>query len=448
MLTLWGDRRRYCDGLSRRDFLRVGALGLGGLSLPGLLRLRAESARPARARAVIMVCLAGGPSHIDTYDPKPDAPESVRGEFKPIRTNVVGFELSEQLPLQAKIADQLALVRSVQFKEPMQHQLEEVYTGHIEAARRPSFGSVISHQQRGGDPRLPRYVSLEYNVGGFHDHEHPRFLGTAHGPVHHNTGGGGLMNLRLRGPAKRLAERRQLLEGFDGLRRDLDTRGEMKAMDGYTAKAFDMLTSTTALDAFDLSKEPEQVRERYGLKQSNKFHYAGTDNLHWPSDKFLLARRLVEAGIPVVTLRAGSWDHHGNVLQGKSIFYNLRSELPLLDRSLYALATDLRERGLDQEVLVLVWGEFGRTPKISLAGRDHWPDASFALFAGGGLKRGQVVGETDSSGARPRTRPLGPQNVLATVYQALGINPAAMVADGTGREVPLLADAQPIEELF
>jgi uncharacterized protein (DUF1501 family) len=212
-----------------------------------------------------------------------------------------------------------------------------------------------------------------------------------------------------------------------------------------------MITSQRARDAFDLSREPDKVRAKYG-KRDDKFIYVGkvADSL-WDSEKFLLARRLVEAGVPVVTLRMGLWDHHGNVIQqvgGISIWHSLKTMLPLLDRSVSTLVNDLHDRGLDKDVLVLVWGEFGRTPKISQAGRDHWPSTGFALFAGGGLKTGQVVGQTDSKGGEPKSRPLNAQNVLATVYHTLGIDPEQKIPDFTGRPMQLLDDTKPIDELM
>jgi hypothetical protein len=448
MLTLWGKGHRSCDRINRRDFLRIGALGLGGLTLADVLRLRAQaSPSTPTPRAVIMVCLAGGPSHLDTYDLKPAAPADYRGEFRPIRTNVPGFDLCEHMPLQARIADRLALVRTVQFVEPMQHELEEVYTGFPKAAARPSFGAVVS-RFRGGDRRLPSYVSLDYNTGTA-GYESPQYLGAAHRPLQ-IAGTAGVRNLGLtRGvtPA-RLDDRRGLLRTFDTLRRDLDTRREGQSMDVFTARAFDMITAARAREAFDVSREPDRVRARYAGRD-DKYIYVGTRaDTRWEGEKFLLARRLVEAGIPVVTLRAGGWDHHGNVVSsaGGTIFISLRSVLPLLDRSIHALVTDLHERGLDREVLVLVWGEFGRTPKLSQNGRDHWPETGFALFAGA-VRTGQVVGETDSRGERPRRRAVTAQNVIGTVYHALGIDATQSLPDFTGRPRPLLDDPTPIAEL-
>jgi hypothetical protein len=274
VLTLWGARRRFCDRVNRRDFLRIGALGLGGLALPDILRLRAQGGTKSTPRAVIMVCLAGGPSHMDMYDLKPGAPADFRGEFRPIRTNVPGFDVCEHMPLQAKIADKLSLVRTVQFVEPMQHELEEVYTGFPRAAGRPSFGSVIS-RFRGADAKLPSYVSLDYNTGTA-AYESPQYVGAAHRPLQ-LAGTAGVRNLSLTRevtPA-RLDDRQGMLEAFDGFRRDLDTHRQGLDLDAFTARAFDIITSPKARDAFDLSCEPDRVRDRYGSKD-DKYIYVGT----------------------------------------------------------------------------------------------------------------------------------------------------------------------------
>lgn len=451
----------HADGMNRRGFLQSGLFGLGGLTLADVLRLRGEVragqgsaatvqpvTAPKKPRAVIMVCLAGGPSHLDMYDLKPEAPAEFRGEFQPIRTNVPGFDLCEHFPLQAQIADKLAVVRSLQFVEPMQHELEEVYSGFPRSAKRPSFTSVISRFHQ-GDGRLPSNVSLEYSTG-VTSYESPQYVGASHGPLY-IAGGEGIHNLGLPyGMTRpRLDGRQSLLRSFDGFCRELDACQKSQNVDAYTARAFDIITSSKARDAFDLTKEPESVLRRYG-NRDDKYTYVGqTSDSVWDSQKFLLARRLVEAGVPVVTLRMGQWDHHGNVIQqvgGISIWHSLRTVLPLLDRSIHALVTDLHERGLDKEVLVLVWGEFGRTPRISLAGRDHWPDASFALLAGA-IPTGQVIGQTDSRGERPLTRALGAQNILGTVYHALGIDPQTKLNDFAGRPMQLLDDGAPISEL-
>jgi hypothetical protein len=435
--------------VSRREFLRAGALGFGGLALPNLLRLQAARGGIAKTpRAVIMVCLAGGPSHLETYDMKPDAPVDCRGEFRPIKTNVSGFDICEHMPLQTTIADKLALVRTVQFVEPMQHELEEVYSGFPKAQHRPSFGAVVS-KFRGGDPRLPGYVSLEYGTTTA-SYESPQYLGAAHRPLQ-LAGTEGVRNLSLNreiAPAK-FDDRKGLLRAFDRMRHEVDSKHEPSDLDTYTARALDMMTSPKVRDAFDLTREPQKVRDKYGATRYEKYIYVGTKaDSQWDTHSFLLARRLVEAGVPVVTLRAGLWDHHGNVVSGagSTIFSGMKTMLPLLDRGIYALVTDLHDRGLDKEVLVLVWGEFGRTPKISQNGRDHWPETGFALFAGA-VNTGQVVGQTDSRGERPKTRAMTAQNVLGTVYHAMGIDWKQKVPDFTGRPTQLLDDGEPISEL-
>lgn len=451
MLTCWGSKNQFCDGIRRRDFLRAGAIGLSGLTLAEILRLRAEAKSrddAVKPRSVIMICLAGGPSHLDMYDLKPDAPSEYRGEFKPICSQIPGFDICEQMPMQAQIADKLALVRTVQFVEPMQHELEEVYTGYPKSAKRPAFGSVIS-RFRASQSDVPSYVSLEYSEGRT-SYENPQYAGASHSPLH-VAGGEGVRNLGFQQgiSRQRLDHRRELLQTFDSIRRSVDVQRETQEIDPFTARALDLILSSKARDAFDLTEEPPDVLKRYG-NRDDKFTYVGKEpDSIWDSQKFLLARRLVEAGVPVVTLRMGLWDHHGNVIQqvgGVSIWHSLRSVLPLLDRSIHALVTDLHERGLDKEVLVLVWGEFGRTPKINLAGRDHWPDASFALFAGS-VKTGQVIGETDGRGERPTKRAVTAQNVLGTVYHALGIDYHQQMINFAGRPMQLLDDGRPIAEL-
>ena len=435
MLRLWGPGQRFCDRVNRREFLAVGALGIAGLTLADVLRLRARAGVSGTPKSVIMVCLAGGPSHLDMYDLKPNAVAEIRGDFTPIASAVPGFDLCELMPLQAKIADKLALVRTVQFVEPMQHELQECYTGFPKSARRPAFGSVISRFQARHDRLIPPYVSLdEYHA----DHtvlENPQYVGHAYRPFLY--GGEAVRHL---GPmpgisANRLADRRNLMGTFDRLQREVDALGEAAAVDSFTLQALEMITSPKARAAFDLSREPEALRARYGNKDS-KYVYGNEPKptVPWPAEKFLLARRLVEAGVSVVTLRVGPWDYHGKTSGTGNIFTGLRSQLPLLDRSIHALVTDLHERGLDRDVAVLVWGEFGRTPRVNhVEGRDHWPDAGFALFAGGGLRMGQVVGETDSRGERPKTRAVGAQNVLGTLYHALGINQSWTLPDFSGR---------------
>jgi hypothetical protein len=419
------------------------------MTLANLLQLRARAGNSGSPRAVIMVCLAGGPSHIDMYDLKPNASADYRGDFKPIRTNVPGFDICEHMPRQARIADKLALVRTVHFVEPMQHELQECYTGFPKAAKRPAFGTVVSRFRGDLDGNVPRYVSLDQYYADHAELENPQYVGAAHRPFLFGSEGVKDLGLTQGLTTDRLGDRKQLMKTFDTLRRDLDTRGDAAALDTFTAQALEMITSPKAREAFDLSREAPRVRDRYGDRM-DKYIYGNdpTPTLYWPSDKFLLARRLVEAGVSVVTLRIGTWDYHGKTSGTGNIFTGLRSQLPLLDRSIHALVTDLHERGLDKEVVVLVWGEFGRTPRINnVEGRDHWPDVGFALFAGGGLRTGQVVGETDSKGEQPKNRVVGAQNVLGTVYHALGIDQAQTLPDFSGRPMRLLDDGEAIAEL-
>jgi hypothetical protein len=452
---LGADQKRFCDAVTRRAFLKVGALGVGGLGLADLLWLRAQGAAPppqqdrGGPKAVIMVVLPGGPSHLDTYDLKPAAPVEYRGEFQPIRTNVPGIEICELLPRQAQVADKLAIVRSFQVAKDLQHALHEVYTGFEGEpnqafpggrAVRPAFGSVVG-RLRGQQGLLPPYVSLRNNytsraVGVAED---AAYLGAGHRPF--VPSGPAMQDLVLpKGvTAEHLAERRNLLRAFDNMRRDLEVDGELAGVDAFTSRALELVTSARVRDAFDVTLEPEPVRRAYGSPDPKK-----------PTANplvFLQALRLVEAGVPVVTLAFGGWDHHSATGE-PPIFTSLRSLLPVYDQGLAALVTDLHQRGLSDNVAVVVWGEFGRTPRISArAGRDHWPPAGFVLFSGGGLATGQVIGATDRRAERPTTRPIGPQQVLATLYHVLGIDPATMLPDHQGRPIALLDHHETIAEL-
>lgn len=451
MLTIWGGKRSFCGGVSRRDFLRLGALGLGGLTLADLLRLKARGqlADHGEPKAIIMIGLPGGPSQFETYDLKPDAPAEIRGELKPIATRVPGMEISELFPRQAEVADRLAIVRGVNFFFDDAHSQQLIYTGYGRPFNvgapipgrmpRPAFGCVYSRLRGHTTPDgLPAYVSLiRATAEGSGDGENPAYAGANHRPF--ALPNGSLRNLELpRGMSgDRLADRRTLLAAFDGLRRDLDQHGRIADADACTQRAFDLLTSPRLREAFDLDREPEAIRSRYG-KIANKGEAGSID-----PEKLLLARRIVEAGVPIVTLQLGSWDTHS-----KNFDY-MRRWLPVLDQALAALVTDLRERGLERKVAVLMWGEMGRTPKINTsAGRDHWADSGFALFTGGaGLTMGQVISATDSRGERARGRRYSVQNVLATVYRVLGIDPATTIPDHSGRPQYLLDDREPIAEL-
>ena len=428
MLTFHGQRRAFCDGVARRDFLTLGALG-AGLTLADALRLRAAS--PAKkggdrtpSKSVIMVYLPGGPSHIDMYDPKPDAPAEFRGEFKAIPTSVPGVQICEHMPMQAKMMDKLAVLRSVVSVD--EHSDSLVMTGYPEQVNRtaghPSFGSVLSKLQGGADD-VPPFVSLRgMSVG-----TQPGYLGVAHRPF--TPDGPAQQNLKLVSgvPPARLDERKSLLQGFDTARRDIDATGGMKGMDAFTARAFDMIASGAVRNALDLKQEDPKSRERY----------KGVEN-------FLTARRLVEAGVKFVTLSYGGWDTHaGN-------FKQLKTQLPLLDRGVATLVQDLHDRGLADDVVTVVWGEFGRTPKINAtdAGRDHWSPVMSAMVAGGGLKMGQAVGASSARAEYPKDRPYKVAQVLATIYRAVGVDPAMTFPNGTGRPMSVLDDREPVAELL
>jgi hypothetical protein len=456
MLTFWGAEHRFCDRLSRRAFLRAGGLGLAGLTWADLLRLdSARAGSSARKRkSVIMIVLPGGPSHIDMYDPKPAAAAEIRGEFRPIRTKVPGLDFTELMPLQAQIADKLAVLRGLK-THTQEHHYHEVVTGfppRLSGAKalppdRPAFGCVVSRLSEPNPDHMPPYVSLRAPAfGDLREVEDPVFLGAGHRPFVPQ--GRGADGLQLAGglTLDRLGDRRQLLGSLDSLRRDLD-RGAA-AMDEFSLRAFEMLSSDRVRNAFDLSREPDRVRDRYGPR--GEYTYYGS-RVGWEPTVFLQARRLAEAGVPVVTVAVGSWDHHS---PKDGIFSDLRTMVPLLDRAVHGLVTDLCDRGLDRDVAVVIWGEMGRTPKISPAagagsgaGRDHWPAAGCAVFAGGGLRMGQVIGATDGRGERSTDVPCTPQNVLATLYHVLGIEPNQILTDRLGRPVPMLDDPRKIGPL-
>ncbi len=450
MLTFFnGDGERFCDGISRRSFLRAGGLALGGLALSDFLRLQAQGAvAPGkRGKSVIMICLGGGPSHVDTYDMKPDAPSEIRGEFHPIKTNVPGITITEMLPRQAKIADKFAIVRSATWEEP-DHQRIEIFTGFPKRQRRPSFGSYVSRLVRAYDPALPKFVSLKGDDGEIAEAEQPLWVGAQHRAFVPNNQGLRSLEVSRQVDLSRLKNRKELLGELDGLRREVDASGEMRAIDAFSGQALDMLTSGKARRAFDLSDEKPETLDRYRAG-GNKFMYSHSSSpVTWDWEAFVRARRLVEAGVPFVSMQVGLWDHH--CADGlPSLFESYRSLLPPYDHCLSALITDLHERGLHNDVCVAVWGEFGRTPRINkFGGRDHWPAAGSVLFSGGGLKMGQCVGATSSGGEYPITRPYNPQNILATLYHVLGIDPAATIPDHNGRPQYLLDDREPVKELI
>lgn len=440
MLSLVGKGRKYCDGVSRRAFLQAGALAVGGLGLPQILQ--AEAGRGGSHKSVIMIYLSGGMSHHDTFDLKPDAPREIAGEFRPLATRVPGIRIGEHLPRLAAMMDRLAIVRSLVGQRD-EHSSYQSLTGYtMDLARRegkPNAGAVISRVQGPTSPVVPAFVDLfptmqhrPYNIPG------PGFVGPAHAGAKVEGDSPNLM--RLRGLShEEFLQRGRLLAGMDQWRRRVDG-APLDRMDVSYRRAFEVLTSSRFVDALDLERETRHVRDRYG--PSSPRHQG--DGAPLFNDHLLMARRLVEAGVRCVTVAYGFWDTHGNN------FSSLRRNLPVFDRGVSALVEDLHQRGLDRDVTVLVWGEFGRTPRINKdAGRDHWAPVNFALLAGGGMPTGQVIGGTDRTGGTVTVRPLHYRDVLATVYHNLGIDPHAIVEDLFGRPVHILPDdARPIRELM
>ena len=430
MLTFWGDRQRYCDGISRRNFLQIGAFG-AGLTLTDMLRAKAAQQDPTTKtsgqKAAIMIYLPGGPSHMDMYDLKPDAPKEFKGEFNPIRTNVPGVQICEHMPLQARMWDKLACVRSLISVD--EHSDSLVSTGYSENVNRtaahPSFGSVISKLRGGGAGDVPPFVSLR---GGGSMGTEPGYLGVAHRPF--TPSGAGLENLRLASGVntERMGDRKDLLGKFDTVRREIDASGTMTGMDSFTGRAFDMIASGTVRKALDLKNEDPKTRDRYkGVEQ------------------FLTARRLVESGVGCVTLAYGGWDTHG------ANFTTLKKQLPQLDRGIANLIQDLHDRGMEDDVVTVVWGEFGRTPKVNNSdggGRDHWSPVMSAMIAGGGLKMGQAIGSSTAKGEQPKDRPYKVPHLLATIYHAMGIDPSYTFPNGSGRPMYILDDRNMVEELL
>ena len=448
MLTLFGPSvKGFCDGLSRRSFLRIGALGVGAgaLSLADLLRAEAASGRPSRHKAVIHIFLGGGPPHQDMWDVKTEAPAEIRGEFHPIATKTPGIEICEVFPKIASIMDKCVVIRSV-VGSAGPHYAFQCNTGWTEPSLaalggRPALGSAVAKLQGPVDPSVPPFVGLAQRTQHmpWSDCGTPGFLGAAFGAF--KPDGPGMDNMKLNGVTlDRLHDRRRLLTSFDRFRAEMDVRGVMQGVDAFGQRALDVLSSSKLLDALDVSKEDPRVRERYGDGKPYKYQYDGAPTVN---DQLLVARRLVEAGARVVTLSYGRWDSHGQN------FDLVRDHGSKLDQGFSALVEDLDARGLLNDVTVIAWGEFGRTPRINAAaGRDHWPQVSCALLAGGGMRGGQCIGSTNRLGEHAQDRPVHFQEVVATLYHNLGIDTAsATIADASGRP-QYLVEHEPMRELI
>lgn len=431
---------RLCDGISRRDALKLGVLGMGGLSLPSLLRAESQAGIKNSHKAVIMIYMCGAPSHQDMYDLKMNAPAEIRGEFSPIETNVPGIQICEHLPQLARIMDKLVPLRSVYGSPDGDHDSFICYTGRHKRIQPPggwpSMGSVVSKLKGPTNPSVPPFVGLSPNAGHppYGSPGLPGFLGI--GNAAFRPSGESRADMVLNGVTlDRLGQRKELLVRFDQFRRDADARGAMLGLDSINQQALDILTSSKLAEALDLSKEDPTVRARYGKGDANNFGDGAPRNL----EHFLLARRLVEAGCRVVTLNFGRWDFHSDNFNGLK-----QTHLPQFDQGLSALIEDLHVRGLDKDVSVVAWGEFGRTPQINKdAGRDHWPQVGGGLLACGGMRTGQVIGATDRLGAQATERPVHFGEVFATLYKNLGIDPhTAPLHDLAGRP-QLIVDTHP-----
>lgn len=427
---------------TRRNFLQVGSLAIGGLTLPSLLRAQARAAQSGSSpgkKSVILVWQAGGPAHQDMYDLKPEAPAEFRGEFRPIATSVPGIDICEHLPLQAQIMHRLAIVRSVHHTnaghgmgsqwmltgwEPRIEVNDNIY---------PSTGSVVARMKGANDPGLPAYVNLPRMLG----FGKAAYLGASYNPFapdsDPNSDGFRVRNLKLPGrvDAARLDRRQNLLATLDTIRRDIDRSGDIEGLDTFYREGLEMVTNDKATRAFDIQQEDANLRENYGRNDLGQ--------------SCLLARRLVEAGVTFVTIQAGGgWDTHGDNF--KQLKNNL---LPKFDRAIWALVNDLYDRGLQDDVLVMAMGEFGRTPRInSGVGRDHWPQAMSVLYAGGGMNMGQTIGATNSKAEHPISNPQTPGCVLSTMYHFLGIDYKHVFYDQAKRPLPILAEGEPIKELL
>ena len=441
----------FCDAHTRRHFLKIGGLALGGLSLPQIMRAEEASSatrgKKLSHKAIIMIYLSGGPSHQDMYDLKMDAPVEIRGSFRPIHTNVPGIEICEHLPRLAKMMDKVAIIRSL-YGSPDQHASDMCLSGYPIGPKgrqddHPSLGSALSRLLGPVDPAVPPFTGLTIKTGHapYSNPGEPGFLGMAHAAF--QPSGEGMANMRLNGVTlDQLRNRQTLLKSFDAFRSQVDRVPSFQNNDVLTRKAFDVLTSSKLVEALDLEKEDPLLRDRYGRGSASPA-FGEDAGPHW-MDQFLMARRLVEAGVRCVTLSFGSWDRHGQN------FERLPTQLAQFDQGISALIEDLHMRGLNEDVSVVAWGEFGRTPRINAGGgRDHWPQASCALLAGGGMRMGQVIGSTNRLGEMPQDRPVHYQDVFATLYHQLGIDVnSTTIPDNSSRPQYLVDRRDPIRELI
>lgn len=425
MLTIFGDNHSFCDGVNRRSFLQIGAMGAAGLTLGGLMKAEAAAGKKSSEKAVINIHLSGGPSHQDMFDLKPLAPAEFRGEFSPIKTNVSGLDICEHYPQLAKMADKFAVIRAL-VGSNAGHSNFQTHTGYNQRSLqglggRPSLGAVVSKLKGSSKNGAPPFASYSGGSAGY--------LGATYQPF---VPGRGSNNLTLNRSitTSRLSDRKALLGKLDRIRRDADAHGQMVAMDNFTRTAIDVVTSGRLADALNVKKEDPKIVARYGKSNS----------------RLLIARRLIEVGVRVVTLNSpwGGWDTHSNNFKSLGT-----RNLPNMDQGLSALLGDLKSRGMLDDVSIVVWGEFGRTPRVNKrAGRDHWPRVAMAWMAGGGMRTGQAIGSTTKYAETAKSRPVHFQEVLATLYHNLGIDPkTTQFIDPAGRPQYLLEHRNPISEL-
>ena len=434
MFNLLSDRKvAQCDGGTRRDFLKAGVLGMGGLALSDLLRIRAQasqSGQPTRNTSVVWLWLGGGPTHVETFDPKMSAPSEFRSTIGSVQTNVPGIEIGSVFEKMARVSDKMAYVRSFAHTNSGHGGgTHWVNTGYNFSAAdngggqsKPGFGAILSRHRGANNPQtgLPTYVRMNGILG-----DGPSWLGSAFAPF--DTAGNARNNMNLQVTMDRLNDRRSLLRSFDSLDRQVDRTGLMQGLDAFETQAFDLLQSR-AREVFDVTREDPRTLDMYG---TNGF-----------ARQMLMARRLCESGVGFVTLQYGGWDMHGQIAQ------SMRNTAPALDHAISAFVTDINQRGLENDILLVVTGEFGRTPRINgSAGRDHWAPLSTLALAGGGLRMGQTVGESNARAEVPRTTPITPQDLMATVFHVLGMPQGLHFNDPTGRPVPMVNGGRPIQEL-
>ncbi|QDT27944.1 hypothetical protein Enr10x_32810 [Gimesia panareensis] len=454
---------------SRRDFLKLGTLGLTGLTLADLLRVEAQAGIQQSPKAIINVHLDGGPPHMDTIDLKPEAPVEIRGEFQPIATSVPGIQVCELLPRMAAQADQFAFVRSL-VGSAGAHDAFQCQSGFrkkdmLSVGGRPALGSVVSRLKGSPRDRAPLFVDLMQGRGQVRNSARPGFLGPSFQPFRPDISDlferqleKGMQNelkrlgeehqvsLKLNPSLtlQRLENRTTLLSELDTIRRKVDASGMMDAMDRFSQQAVSILTSGRLADALDLEQEDPAVLARYALPGQPEAKRFYTSEGPESTKKFLLARRLIEAGVRCVSISISDFDTHS------SNFSRMRQLLPIVDHGLSTLVSDLEERGMLEDVTIVAWGEFGRTPRINSknGGRDHWPRVGPAILAGGGMRTGQVIGATDRTASAVTDRPVQYKDIFATLYHNLGIDPHAVtITDPRGRPQYLLDEGQRLPEL-